>query len=431
MTTPRGPRCDDEAGDAGPDAARRPRSDHPLRYNRNFRRLWIGETVSQLGTQISVVAVPLAAVTTLHANAFQVGLLTAIETAAFAVLGLPAGAWCDRWRRRPVLVAADLVRAVALGTVPVAAGAGVLSYAQLCAVVAVVGVATVFFDVDYQSFLPNLVGREHLVAANGALEASRSAAALAGPSIGGFLVQAFTAPYAIAADAVSFVWSGGWISLIDAADPRPVRDPTSSVAREIAEGLRFVFTHRVLRMLAGSTGTFNFFSGIYNAVVVVFLVRVIHLDSGVVGALFSAAGIGGLLGALVANRVRTAVGGPASIIFSAVSLAVLAPLAPLTAEGWRIGLFIVWSLLGAVAISVYNIATVSYRQEICPQPLLGRMNATMRFVVWGTLPLGGLLGGLLGQTLGLRAALWVAAAGTIASPLWVLVSPLARPGRTR
>ncbi|MBX5447712.1 MAG: MFS transporter [Acidothermus cellulolyticus] len=391
--------------------------------HRNFRRLWIGETVSHFGTQVSVVAIPLVAVTTLHAGALAVGLLSTLETIAFAVLGLPAGAWCDRWRRRPVLITADVGRAVALATVPIAAAFHVLTFGQLCAVVTVSGVLTVFFDVDYQAFLPTLVGRDHVVAANGALEASRSAAALGGPSLGGLLAQLFTAPYAVAADAVSFAWSAAWIAAIDAAEVRKPR-AQSSTGREILDGLRFVFGHRLLRMLAGSTASFNLFNGLTNAVVVLFLVRTVGLSAGSIGVLFSAAGLGGLAGALVTHRLNRALGYARMIRGSAAIVALLAPLLPLTDRGWRLSLFVVWSLVGSAAIAAYNIATVSLRQVLCPPELLGRMNATMRFVVWGTLPLGSLLGGALGANLGLRGALWVAAIGTLGSPAWVFASPL-------
>lgn len=391
--------------------------------HRNFRRLWIGETVSHFGTQVSVVAIPLVAVTTLHAGALAVGLLSTLETIAFAVLGLPAGAWCDRWRRRPVLITADVGRAVALATVPIAAAFHVLTFGQLCAVVTVSGVLTVFFDVDYQAFLPTLVGRDHVVAANGALEASRSAAALGGPSLGGLLAQLFTAPYAVAADAVSFAWSAAWIAAIDAAEVRKPR-AQSSTGREILDGLRFVFGHRLLRMLAGSTASFNLFNGLTNAVVVLFLVRTVGLSAGSIGVLFSAAGLGGLAGALVAHRLNRSLGYARMIRGSAAVVALLAPLLPLTDRGWRLSLFVVWSLVGSAAIAAYNIATVSLRQVLCPPELLGRMNATMRFVVWGTLPLGSLLGGALGANLGLRGALWVAAIGTLGSPAWVFASPL-------
>src|SRR5579875_567057 len=391
--------------------------------HRNFRRLWIGETVSHFGTQVSVVAIPLVAVTTLHAGALAVGLLSTLETIAFAVLGLPAGAWCDRWRRRPVLITADVGRAIALATVPIAAAFHVLTFGQLCAVVTVSGVLTVFFDVDYQAFLPTLVGRDHVVAANGALEASRSAAALGGPSLGGLLAQLFTAPYAVAADAVSFAWSAAWIAAIDAAEVRKPR-AQSSTGREILDGLRFVFGHRLLRMLAGSTASFNLFNGLTNAVVVLFLVRTVGLSAGSIGVLFSAAGLGGWAGALVTHRLNRSLGYARMIRGSAAIVALLAPLLPLTDRGWRLSLFVVWSLVGSAAIAAYNIATVSLRQVLCPPELLGRMNATMRFVVWGTLPLGSLLGGALGANLGLRGALWVAAIGTLGSPAWVFASPL-------
>jgi MFS family permease len=209
----------------------------PLRHHRDFRRLWAGDSLSQLGIMTTTLAMPLLAVRTLHSTPFEVGLLTTFEYLAFLVIGLPAGAWVDRMRRRSVMITADLGRAALLGWVPLAAALGVLNLAQVYAVVVAVGCLTVFFDVSYQSYLPFLVGRDDLVEGNARLQGTQSVAQVAGPSVGGFLVQALTAPYAILANVGTFLWSASWVGAIQAREPRPERAPDSNLLREVREGV--------------------------------------------------------------------------------------------------------------------------------------------------------------------------------------------------
>ena len=274
-----------------------------LFHHRDFRRLWIGDAVSQLGSQVSFLALPLVAVNTLHATAFEVGALTACETAAFLLVGLPAGAWCDRVRRRPILIAADIGRALTLGSVPVAALMHKLTIAQLFVVALLTGVLTVFFDVAYQSYLPELVSNDQLVDGNGKLEATRAVSQIAGPSLGGFLVQALKAPYAVAADALSFLWSAAWVTAIRAREPEPAKPEQRNLGKEIGEGLRFVLGHPILRKIAGCTGSFNLCSSATFALEILFLVRFVHLSPGGIGLLFSVGSVGALLGALTSGRI--------------------------------------------------------------------------------------------------------------------------------
>jgi MFS family permease len=395
-----------------------------LWQHRDFRRLWIGDAISQLGSQVSLLALPLVAVKTLHATAFEVGALTACETAAFLLVGLPAGAWCDRVRRRPVLIAGDLGRVLALGSIPLAAALHHLTIGQLFVVALLTGVLTVFFDVAYQSYLPELIDADQLVDGNGKLEATRGVSQVAGPSLGGFLVQAFTAPYAVLADAASFLWSASWVGLIRAREPAPVPPPQRHLGKEIHEGLRFVLGNPILRKIAGCTGTANLFGAAINAVFVVFLVRTVHLSSGGIGIVFSIGSLGGLLGALASDRFSRWVGQARAIWLSAAIFAPGDLLMPLTQHNWRLGFAMTGWFVGSLGAVLYNVAQVSFRQAITPRPLLGRMNATMRFLVWGTMPLGGLLGGWLATEFGLRNALWIAAGGALLAPLWVIFSPL-------
>ncbi|MFD0633814.1 MFS transporter [Catenulispora yoronensis] len=235
-----------------------PRRPHPRRrgglfWHRDFRRLWIGETVSQFGTQVSILAMPLVAVVTLKSGAGVVGVLVAMEFAAFLLVGLPAGAWVDRWRRRPVMIAADVVRFALLASVPVAAWAGVLTIWQLYAVALFQGVATVFFDVAYQSYLPSLLGSGELVEGNSKLQGSASVAQTAGPGFAGYLVQALTAPTAVAVNALGFLASAVGIGAIRKAEPTPERPEHPRLRAEIVEGLRVVLRHPILRVLAAAT----------------------------------------------------------------------------------------------------------------------------------------------------------------------------------
>src|SRR4051812_16884853 len=287
-----------DVADAPPVPARRP----GLWQHADFRRLWIGETVSHFGTAISQLALPLVAILTLHASTFQVGLLTAVEMSAFLVVGLPAGAWVDRMRFRVVLIVNDVVRALALASIPLAAALDGLTIGQLYAVGMVTSVSTVFFDVAYQSYLPELVSRDELVDGNAKLQASESVSQVAGPAVGGLVVQALTAPYAVAVDAVSFLWSAGWIGAIRTRAAKRPPAEGRHLGREIAEGLAFVVRHPILRAIAVCTATWNFFAAIGMAVFYVLLARTLHLSPGVIGAIDAVSAVGGLLGSLVAAR---------------------------------------------------------------------------------------------------------------------------------
>ena len=395
-----------------------------LFYHRDFRRLWIGDAVSQIGSQVSMLALPLVAVKTLHATAFEVGVLAACETAAFLLVGLPAGAWCDRVRRRPILIAGDIGRALVLGSVPIAALMHRLTIGQLFIVALLTGVLTVFFDVAYQSYLPELVTNEELVEGNAKLEATRGVAAVTGPSVGGFLVQAFTAPYAVLVDAVSFLWSASWVTAIRAVEPQAgqaaAATPRQRDRRRAAVRLqqsdpaqdRWVHRHREPVQQCQLRGHDRL------------LRPTVHLSAGGIGLLFSIGSIGGLVGALCSGYLMRKVGQARLIWVSAIIFAPPDLLLPLTHHDARLIFAGVALFAASVGATVYNVAQVSFRQALCPRPLLGRMNATMRFLVWGTQPIGGLLGGWLATTVGLRDALWIAAACSQVAPLWVIFSPL-------
>ena len=397
-----------------------------LWHHLDFRRLWIGETVSQFGTFISQLALPLVAILVVHATTFEVGLLTTFEMLAFLVVGLPAGAWVDRMRFRWVLIVNDLVRAVALGSIPLAHLLGVLTIGQLYVVALVTGISTVFFDVAYQSYLPELVDRDALVEGNAKLQASESVSQIAGPSVGGLLIQALTAPYAVLVDAVSFLWSASWVGAIKARPPKPERKPDRHLGREIMEGLRFVLGNRLLRDIAMCTGSFNLLNNVTFAVYFILLARNLHLSAGVIGLFTSAAAVGGLLGSFVASRLARRFGQGPTILLSTLITVPAGFVMPFVHRDWTLGLLAIAQLVVWGCGVVYNITQVSFRQGLCPPHLLGRMNATMRFLVWGTLPLGAFLGGVLGSTIGIRHTLLVAAIAGFVPVLPILFSPLRR-----
>ncbi|WP_239677268.1 MFS transporter [Natronosporangium hydrolyticum] len=391
----------------------------------DYRRLFASTSVSQFGFQITQLALPLVAIMALAASPFQVGLLTALSTASFLLLGLPAGAWVDRWRRRTVLIVGDLGRAVVLITVPVAWWAGVLTMSQLYVVAFLLGTFTVFFDVAYQSYLPHLVGRPNLVEGNSKLESVRALAQLGGPALAGQLIRWLTAPVALLLDAVAMAASAIFVARIRKPEPKPAPRPDAHLLREIGEGLRFVLGHRLLRPIAATTGTANLFGAAAMAVTLLFLERELGLNAGTIGLVITVASGGGLLGAIYARRLAGRFGqGPtiwAAIAFTA-PFQLLMPL--VAAPGWRLWVAAAGGFVASFGVVVYNVTQVSFRQSITPDALLGRMNATIRFLVWGTLPIGGLLGGVLGELLGIRGALLAATVASCFAFLPAFCSPL-------
>lgn len=397
-----------------------------LWHHRDFLRLWAGDSISQIGTAVSFIALPLLAIKVLDASPFEVGLLTAFETAAFLLVGLPAGAWVDRLRRRNVLIVTDIGRAALLLSLPLAWYLEVLTLPQLYLVALLTGVLTVFFDVAYQSYLPSLVGRDFLVEGNAKLEASRAVSQIAGPSVGGGLVQWLTAPYAIVVDAFSYLWSAVWIAAISTREERPERAPDRHLVREIREGLSFVLRHRLLRAITATTGTSNLFSTILNTAFIIVLAdqAQLNLSAGTIGVVFTIGSLGGLLGAVMAERVARRVGQGPTIWLSILVSAPFALATPLVQRNWSLwAVAVCWAVIGFFVV-VYNITQVSFRQGLCPERLLGRMNATIRFLVWGTMPLGGLIGGVLGSTIGVRPTMWVGAIGMALAFLPAFLSPL-------
>jgi MFS family permease len=395
--------------------------------HRDFLKLWSAETISQFGTQVSQLALPLVALLVLDATAFEVAALGVVVFLPFMLFTLPAGVWVDRLPRRPILIAGDLGRFALLATIPIAYLTDALTLGQLYVVAFLVGTCTVFFDVAYQSYLPSLVERDQIIDGNSKMEISRSTAQISGPGLAGGLIEIFTAPYAVLVDSLSFLASGLFILRIRKSEEAPARpaegEPKPGMWVELKEGLRFVFGNPNLRAQAGCTATSNFFFTLAFSIFLVYLVRELGISPGAIGVMFSIVGLGSLTAAFTARQISGRFGiGPTTIAATlaqgpALLLIAFAP------ESMPYPFIIVGGLvLGYVSV-LYNIVQVSYRQAICPPRLQGRMNSVMRFIVWGTIPLGGLVGGTLGTLVGLRQTLVIGAIGGGLSFLWILLSP--------
>jgi MFS family permease len=372
-----------------------------------FRNLWLAQTVSLIGTQATLIALPLVALTLLDATAFEVGVLAAIEFLPVLLLGLPAGAWVERLPLRPVLVLTDVLRAVALLVVPVAASFGAVNMAMLYAVAFAVGVGTLFFDVAQLSYLPAIVREPELVDANGKLELSRSVGQLAGPTAGGFLVQLLTAPIALVVDALSYVVSGVLLMFVRGQE-RPEEQPERlGLRREIAEGLRFVFGHPLLRPLILCALIAEIAFAAVLALQIVFAVDELGLSAATTGIVLAVGNAGGLIGAVIAERLAARFGEGPVFLGSIVVFTAGTVMLPLStgAVTFAAGLFVVY-----VGVVVFNVLQVSLCQVVTPTRLLGRMNSVFRFVTWGVIPLGAAGGGALVLPLGLRGVFWIAAA---------------------
>lgn len=398
----------------------------PLWRDGDFLKLWVAQTITQVGTQITLIALPLTAILLLDASAFEVALLTAMETLPFLLLALPAGVWVDRLQRRPLMIASDLARAAALASIPLAYWLDALTLPQLYAVGVVTGIGAVFFDVSYLSYLPSLVGRSQLAAANARLLATQSGAQVAGPGIGGALVGIVGAPVAILADAVSFCVSGAVLGLIRRREPRPERRERGLAWPELREGLRYVFGHPYLRILTLTAGTANFFSTMLFSLFLLYAVRELGFSPGTIGAVLMLVNVGGLTGALLSGwAVRTFGLGP-TIVWAAIggNLALLTiPLAP---HAYALPVFAAGAVIGPGIGMMFNVNQLSLRQAITPERLLGRMNSTVRFMYWGTMPLGAIAGGALATVAGVRATLAVGAVGAALAFVPLAFSPLRR-----
>ncbi len=399
-----------------------------LWQHRDFRLIWAGDTVSVFGMQVVGLAIPIMAVQLLQATPFQMGLLGALEMLAFLLISLPAGAWVDRWHKKRVIVFGDLSRALVLLLLPLAWLTGVLAMWQLYAVALVSGAITVFFDVANQSYLPEIVDGEQIAEGNGKLQASQQTDGVLGPAAGAALIRVIGSPLAIAVTSACMAASSLLVSRLKHEETPTPREDRRAMRSEVSEGLQFVIRHPLLVRITASTGISNFASNIVFALFVLYVLRTLNLSETTLGLIFSVSAAGGLLGAVSASRVARWLGEGRSIPLTAVLIPVAATSTPLASLGLAVPVLLVGGFLSSWAIVVYNIVQVSFRQQLCPKALLGRMNASIRFLVWGPIPLGALAGGMLGSVLGVVPALWVGTTLMGVAALPVVFSPLLTMG---
>ena len=392
--------------------------------HRDFLLLWGGQTVSRIGDQFTGLAVPYIAVWLLRAGPAETGILGAASTFPFLIFGLLVGVWADRRERRKVLIFADLGRGAMLASIAVLGIAGLLQLPYLYVAAFLIGVLTVFFDVAYQAYLPSIVERGQLVDANSKLETSNTLAGTAGPTIAGAVIHVLQAPFAMLFDSASFFFSAATLATIRTREPVPKTSPGVSVGAQIVEGLKIVFGDRRLRHIAMCTAWANFFSSMVFSALLFVLLNQMGFEAVTLGLLFSLASLGGVLGALVSAPIAKRIGVGPAIVVGAVLFGV--PMLPLPFVPEGIALPSLSVILGVSFLGnlLYNINQVSFRQAIVPIRLQGRLNATMRTIVWGTLPLGALAGGFLGEVIGLRPAILVSVVAGSLSFLWVLFSPV-------
>ncbi|MFI1994554.1 MFS transporter [Actinoplanes sp. NPDC020271] len=396
------------------------------RWRTDFRYIWSGETASLFGTQILQLAMPLTAITYLHATPGQLGVLGAVTYLPFLILGLPAGVFVDRWRRRPILVASNLGQMAGIGAVPVLAALGLLTFPLLLTAALVAGFFRVFFTIAYRSYLPVVVPTEQLTYANSRLTASESAAQIAGPGLGGLLIQAIGAQYALVADAVSYLASALSNAAVRRREPVKPRDPTPARTL-IADGFRSTLKNPYLRAFAGEAASYNLFWQAVLTLLALFAVRDLGMTPGTLGIAISIGAVGALLGAVATERVANRVGLGRTLV-AAVIIGDIAPIAvPFTPSGtWAPVVLAAAFFIQGIGITGCNVHTMVIRQTVTPDHLRGRTNATYLFLAYGIIPVGAVLGGWLGDTIGLRGALAVSTIGLFCTCLFIIFSPARR-----
>jgi MFS family permease len=391
-----------------------------------FWRYWTASTISNVGDSITTVALPLLAVDALHASSLEVSSLTAAQYASWIVLGLPAGVIVQRLPLRGTQVAMDLVRAVAVLSIPAAYALGVLRLAQLAVVALVIGLASVIFDVGNSTFLPSIVGKEELTARNSFASGSAAATQLGGLSLGGVLVQVLGGAFSLVFDAVSYVLSAVLLRSLPrpaTARPRKNREPAGQL---IKEGWRFVVRHEAMRPCATAATLGNFVCGALMALTPVFLVRTLHAPAGVVGIVMAGEGVGSVIGAAFTTRLAGRLGSARSILFATLFGALATVLMPLSQRGWGLVLFAVGSMGFGASTVVLSILARTHRQTVTPPDLLPRVMATVRFVSWGAAPFGALTAGLAATGMGNRGSMWLICALAFLAPLALWSSPIRR-----
>jgi MFS family permease len=393
----------------------------------DFRRFWAGESISLLGDQVSLLALPLVAILVLDAGAADMGYLGAAALAPHLLFSLPAGVWLDRVaRRRRIMIGADLLRAVLVASVPLAYTLDALTFGQLYAVAFLTGSLAVAFDISYGTVFVSVIPRRDYVEANALLNGSRSLSFVGGPSLAGLLVQLVGAPATLLADAVSYVASALFLGRVRAPEPplEPAEDET--LRARVAEGMRFIAHHPILRPSLLAVATINLFNFMFFALFVLYATRELGVAPGTLGLVLGAGAVGGILGAVVASRIgrRLGIGGAFAlgcVLFPAPL--VLVPLAG-GPEWLVLGSLFLAEFLSALGVMILDINVGAIIPALTPHRLRSRATGAFRFVNYGVRPLGSLIGGGLGSAIGLRPTLWIATVGAVAGALWLLPSPV-------
>lgn len=401
----------------------------PIRQGlgRDFRRFWLAQATSAVGSQVGDLAVPLLAVVVLHATAVEAGLVGVARWLPFLLLALPLGVFVDRQRRRPVLVIADLARAALLIALVVVAVTGALTLPALLGLIFVIGSFTVAFEVAYQSFLPAVVARDELERANGRLQATASAAQVGGPGLGGWLVQTLTAPWALLAQAVTYVVSAAALLGIRSSEHGPIRERRGALA-QLREGLRYVRGDRYLVSLVGFSAIYNLFAQWITVLLLVYAVRELGLTAGHLGLIFSLGAVGAVIGATAAPASARRFGvGPVLVACAGAESLVLAAI-PFVDAMWStpviVAALVAVFVINGAGTSLSSVVALTLRQLRTPDELLGRVNATVRWISYGVVAIGAGLGGLAGEALGARAGIAVGCVGVALTVVWVAASPL-------
>ncbi len=394
----------------------------PLTGDSEFLKLWAGETISVVGSTFSGVAVPIIAVNVLVATSFQLGILNALQLLAFPLFGLFVGVWADRHRKRPTMIAADLGRAFFLGLIPLWAFFS-LSMGLLYVVAFSVGALQTFFDISYQAYLPYLVKSDQLVEGNSRLETSRSAATVVGPSLAGFAVQVIGAPLAVLGDVIGYFGSATFLSQIRRPEAAPAKRE-SHISHDIKEGLQVILHNRNLTAIALCTGTSNLFSNAFAVAFQLLLLRSYGFSAGEFGLVFGIGGLGAVIAALTSIRLIKRFGVGVSVISGILISGIPFVFFYFVGKDLAFALAVTAFFISSFGSVLYNVAQVSYRQALVPLELQGRMNASMRVLIWGPIPVGAILGGVLGGTVGIPETILLTAIGQSLAFLWVLFSPV-------
>ena len=399
---------------------------HPLTRNSAFMHLWAGQTAAQVGFQVGTLATSAIAITILHASETQIGILSGLQTLAFLIVGLPAGAWVDGWRKRHVMITANLARIAALVSIPIAYGFFSLTIAHLMVVAALLGLSTVFFDVAYQSYVPMIASKRYIGAANGRLEASYQVGRAGGPGLGGWLLGVLAPPLAYLLTASTYVCSTWAIWRIRTPEPRPAHSD-ASLRSQIVNGLSFVRGQRLLFPLFSCIACAAFAGAGIQVLLPILVLRTLGMSATQLGLLLSAGALGGVLGALTRPAWITRLGiGRCIVITNIVGVsALLAQPASVHvpfAAAWVIACS---GVISSYFITIYNVTQMSLRQEICPPDMLGRMNAIFRFAVWGVMPLGSFVAGIIASWVGVEATMYIFTAASIAAGIAMGFTPAA------